>query len=127
MARLYLSRAEAERGPLPCVCMQCGAAATDDVPRHYTTDHAPLPPDPVIGGFLLLPLWLLIAVIKLISWSSAETVTVRTPLCHRHAHGWFVSNTIVAESISSETVVQDGVSEAFARAHTRQCGAARAA
>jgi hypothetical protein len=127
VARIYLSRAEAERGPLPCVCMQCGAPATDEVPRHHTTDRTPLPPDPILGGIVLFPLWLLIALIKLLSWSTAQTVTVRTPLCRHHAHGWFASNTIVAESISNETVVLDGVSEAFAQAHERRYGAARAA
>lgn len=121
MAEVWLSREEAERGDLlPCVCMQCGAPATDIVSKHYTSDNAPLPPDPIIGGLLLFPLWALIALLKLLSWSSAASMTVRTPLCHRHAHGWFTGTSLEATSITVGSIVLDGVSDRFARELHRQ-------
>ena len=115
MAEVRLSRDDAEQGDrLPPICMQCGAPATAVVAKKYSTDQAPLPPDPVIGGCLLFPLWAVIAFLKLISWSSAKTITVRTPLCDKHAHGWFTRSTLTANSITDGSIVLAGVSNPFA-------------
>jgi hypothetical protein len=90
------------------------------VATKYSTDQAPLPPDPVLGGCLLFPLWMVIALLKLISWSSARTMTVRTPLCDKHAHGWFTRSTLTAKSITDGSIVLAGVSDQFAQAWDQQ-------
>lgn len=121
VAEMQLSRREAERdGRLPPLCMQCGAPATTKVAKKYSTDGTPLPPDPVIGGWLLFPLWLVIALLKLISWSSARTMTVQTPLCDKHTHGWFTQSTLEAQSITDESIVLAGVSDQFVEAWDQQ-------
>src|SRR5262245_17184488 len=105
MAEICLTRDEAVSGiGMPPVCMQCGATATAEVQKKYSTDTTPLPPDPIIGGWILFPLWLVIALLKLVSWSTARTMTVRTPLCHRHAHGWFTTSTLEASTINDDRI-----------------------
>jgi hypothetical protein len=124
VAEVQLCRAEAEGDGLPPICMQCGAPATTKVPKKYSNDSVELlpPAGPEAGliGCLLFPLWLVIAIIKLISWSTAVTMTVRTPLCHKHSHGWFTWLSLEAKSITEERIVLCGVSEAFANAWNRR-------
>jgi hypothetical protein len=124
MAEVRLSRADAEGGGLPPVCMQCGAPATAEVPKKYSTDSVhlfpPAGPEAGLLGFLLCPLWLAVALLKLILWSTARTMTVRTPLCHKHARGWFTWSTLEAKAIAEESIVLAGVSEEFARAWDRR-------
>lgn len=122
MAQIVLPRRVAEQsGRLPRICMQCGAPATTEVSRSYTTDKVnavPLP-EPDLGCLMivLFPLFLLL---KLISWGSAKTMTVQTPLCDKHAHGWFTSLSLEASSITEESITLTGVSEEFARAWADQ-------
>lgn len=122
MAEVRLSRNDAEQGDrLPPICMQCGAPATSVVAKKYSTDQVDLlPPEPELDGCLLFPLWAVIAFLKLISWSSAKTITVRTPLCDKHAHGWFTRLTLTASSITDESIVLAGVSDQFAQAWGQQ-------
>jgi ribosomal protein L40E len=121
MPEVQLSRADAQGGRLPPLCMQCGAPATAEVTRNYTTDTAPPPPpDPVIGGCLLFPIWLAIALLKLVSFCSARTMKVRTPLCDRHAHGWFTRSTLAATSITDENIALTGVAQEFVDALEKQ-------
>jgi hypothetical protein len=119
VAELQLSRADAEAGRLPRICMQCGAPATDEIWKKYTTDQvhlAPPPPEP-IGCLILGPI---LGLLKLISWSTATTISVRTPLCHKHAHGWFSWSTLEAKTITQENIVLAGVSEGFVHAWEQQ-------
>ena len=93
MADVQLSRADAQGGQLPAICMKCGAPATDEIQKKYTTDQVdlhPPPPEP-IGCLLLFPI---LALLKLGSWSTAKTMTIRTPLFAKHAHGWFTWSTL---------------------------------
>jgi hypothetical protein len=47
-------------------------------------------------------------------------MTVRTPLCQKHARGWFTWSTLEAKSIEEERIVLGGVSAEFAQAwHSR--------
>jgi hypothetical protein len=112
MAELRLSRADAQGGRLPRICMQCGAPATDEAARKYTTDqvHVPPPPDEPVGCLMV---WPILGLLKLFSASNARTMTVHTPLCHRHAHGWFTWNTLEAKEITDEQIVLTGVSDVF--------------
>lgn len=115
MAEVQLSRADAQEGGLPRICMQCGAPATDEIQKKYTTDQLdfhPPPPEPM-GCFIL---WPILALLKLISWTTAKTMTVRTPLCHKHAHGWFTWSTLEAKAITDESIVLKGVSDRFVQA-----------
>jgi ribosomal protein L40E len=119
MAEVQLTWAEVQGGNLPAICMQCGAPATDMVSKKYTTDKVdlvPPPPEPV-GCLVLFPI---IGLLKLVSWSQAKTMTVRTPLCHKHAHGWFVWSSLDATSITDEAIVITGVSDQFAQAWQEQ-------
>jgi hypothetical protein len=120
VAEVQLYRGNAEGGGLPPNCMQCGAPATTEVLKKYCTDSVhllpPIGPEVGLIGCLLFPLWLVIALLKLVSWSTAQTMSVRTPLCHQHAHGWFTSSTLVAKSIAAERIVLGGVSDEFAQA-----------
>ncbi len=121
MAGVQLSRADAEGGRLPPMCMECGAPATTEVTKKYSTDQVPLvDPFPAFLFPILFPIWLFLAVAKLVSWSSAKRMAVRTPLCRKHAHRWFTSSPLEAKSITDETIVLAGVSEEFAGAWTRQ-------
>ncbi len=115
MTELRLSRADAQGDRFPRICMQCGDPATDEVPKKYTTDEvhlAPPPPEPV--GCLVL--WPILGLLKLLSWSAAKTITVRTPLCHKHAHGWFTRSTLTAKTITDEGIVLAGVADQFVQA-----------
>jgi hypothetical protein len=118
MADVRFSRAEAEGGQLPRVCLRCGAPATEDVAKKFSTDdaHLPAPFGPEIGaaGCLLFPLWALAALAKLASWATARTMTVRAPLCHKHAHGWSIASSLVPRSIAEDGITLAGVSEEFA-------------
>lgn len=120
MAEVQLSRSDAEDGHLPNICMQCGAPATAEVVKKYSTDSIlllpPIGPEAGPVGCFLFPLWLLMALLKLISWSTATTMNVRTPLCHKHAHGWFTWSSLAAKSIEQEQIVIEGVSQEFAHA-----------
>jgi hypothetical protein len=115
MAEVQLSRADVQGSRLPRICMQCGAPATDEIARKYTTDRVdvPPPPDEPVG---CLVVWPILGLLKLFSWSSARTMTVHTPLCHKHAHGWFTWNTLDAKEITDENIILTGVSETFVRA-----------
>jgi hypothetical protein len=115
MAEVQLSRADAQGSRLPAVCMQCGAPATDEVLKKYTTDQVdltPPPPEPM-GCFVW---WPILGLLKLLSWSTAKTMTVRMPLCHKHAHGWFTSSTLTAKVITDESIILAGVSDQFVQA-----------
>ena len=50
----------------------------------------------------------------------AKTMTVRTPLCAKHAHGWFTWSTLEAKAITDESIVLKGVSEQFVQAWQQQ-------
>lgn len=115
MAQVQLSRADAQGGQLPRLCMQCGEPATETVERKYSTDKAdlmPPPPEPV-GCLIVMPIVLLA---KFVSWSTSKSMVVRTPLCQKHAHGWFRRNTLDAAAITDESIIISGVSEPFAQA-----------
>lgn len=118
MAEIHLTRAESDGVDFPRLCMQCGEPATEDILKKYTTDNVDVipPPEPV-GCFILGPILLLL---KLFSWSAAKTMTVRTPLCHKHAHGWFAWSSLSAASITDDAIVIQGVSDQFARQWSRQ-------
>jgi len=119
MAEVQLTRTDAEGGCLPRICMQCGALATDEVQKEYTTDEValhPPPPEPM-GCFVL---WPILALLKLISWSAAKTMTVRTPLCRKHAHGWFTRSNLKAKAITDNSIVLTGVCDQFAQAWEKQ-------
>jgi hypothetical protein len=47
-------------------------------------------------------------------------MTVRTPLCHKHAHGWFTWSTLTVKGISEDSLVLAGVSERFVQAWDQQ-------
>jgi hypothetical protein len=104
--------------------MQRGEPATTVAPKKYSADSVqllpPIGPEAGLFACLLFPLWLVIALIKLVSWSTARTMSVRTPLCHRHAHGWFTWSTLKAKSIVGEEIVLGGASEEFAQAWHRR-------
>src|SRR5262249_3914734 len=75
----------------------------------YTTDQVPVPPPEPI----LIPI---LGLLKLISWSTAKTMAVRTPLCHQHAHGGFTWSTLTAKEITDESIVLPRVSDRFVEA-----------
>jgi hypothetical protein len=98
--------------------MQCGAPATDEVLKKYTTDQVHLPPpEPEPIGCVL---WPILGLAKLISWSAATTMPVRTPLCHKHAHGWFTWSTLEAKAITGDSIILTGVSDEFVQAWARE-------
>jgi hypothetical protein len=114
MAELQLSRAVADAGRLPRICMQCREPATDEVLKKYSTDQVDLPPPaPEPIGRIL---WPILGVAKLISWSTATAIHVRMPLCHKHAHGWFTWSTLEAKAITEENITLTGVSDRFVQA-----------
>lgn len=115
MAEVQLSRADAQGGCLPRICMQCGEPATEDVLKKYSSDRVALmaPPDEPIGCLLV---WPFVALLKVISMSAAKTMSVRTPLCQKHARGWWTWWNIDAKSITDDAIVLTGVSERFAEA-----------
>jgi hypothetical protein len=110
--------------------MQCGAPATAEIAKSYSTDSVhllpPIGPEAGFIGCLLFPLWLLMALLKLISWSTARTMSVRTPLCHKHAYGWFTWSTLEAKAIEEGSIVLTGVSQEFADAWGKQRGRGQA-
>lgn len=123
MADIRLTEAEATGTDLPKCCMDCGAPSTTVSERSYSTDTVTLLPPILDGGVigvLLLPLWGCLAIIKLVSWSSARTMTVRAPLCDKHAHGWFVTSPVEMKSITDSELVLTGVADAFAEAWARR-------
>lgn len=119
MAELKLTRTDADSGRLPRLCMQCGAPAADEIHKKYSTDQTDFvpPPDEPVGCLII---WPILGVLKLISWSVAKTMTVRTPLCHKHAHGWFAWSTLEAKAICDDSILLTGVSDQFVQAWEKQ-------
>lgn len=118
MADLQLTRYEAQAQQLPGVCMQCSEPATEVMDRSYTTDKVDLiPPAEPVGCLVLFPI---IALLKVFSASTAKTMTVRTPLCHKHARSWLAWNKLDARAITDDTILLSGVSEAYAEAWAKQ-------
>lgn len=124
MATVRLTREEASRGGLPAVCLQCGQPATREVERTFSTDRVPPVPPPIIpdalAGCLMLPIWVVLALVKLVSWSSAVTMTVRMPVCARHARTWLRPGPVEASAITADAIELTSVAEAFAQAWARQ-------
>jgi hypothetical protein len=120
MAELRLSRAEARGEDFPALCMQCGQPATDYKQKKFSTDQAdvPAPPPPEPIGCLIL--WPFFGLVKLLSWATAKTMIVRTPLCHKHAHGWFNWSALEANAITNDEIVLKNVSEEFIAAWKRR-------
>jgi hypothetical protein len=123
MAEVEFTREEAQSDWLPNLCMKCGEAATVVKDKHYTTDqvHAAPPPD-AVGCLILGPI---LGLAKLISWSSAKTMTVKTPLCEKHAKGWFTAANFTAKTITDERITLTGVSDQFAAAWNQERGRTR--
>jgi hypothetical protein len=118
MAEVEFSREEAGSGRLPRVCMKCGAPATEVIDRNYTTDHVDaVPPPDAVGCLILGPI---LGLLKIISMSNAKTMTVQTPVCDKHAKGWFTKANFTAMSITDERIKLTGVSEEFAKAWQQQ-------
>src|SRR5688572_23395373 len=109
MAEVEFTRDEAQSGHLPSVCMKCGQPATRVIDKDYTTDqvHAVPPPD-AMGCLILGPI---LGLLKLLSWSTAKTMTVRTPLCEKHAKGWFTGASFTAKTITDDRITLTGVSD----------------
>ncbi len=111
MAEVHISRIDAEKGGrLPAICMKCGAPAITEVTTKYSTDPNPLPPEA----------WIILKLVRLITWSSAKKMAVQTPLCHKHAHQWITWSEPTAKSITDDSIVLEGVSEQFAEAWRKQ-------
>ena len=94
--------------------MQCGAPATTTVKKKFTA--APIPdPIPVdnIVGWLFLPIW---AFFALLIAATRKTIVVRTPLCHKHAHGWFLCSTLNTKTLTNDRLTLSGVSDKFVAA-----------
>jgi hypothetical protein len=119
MAELRLSRFDAEGGELPAVCMCCGNPATTVIAQKYSTDSgfaASTPPEAGPIGCLFLPFWLLATLFGAAAASKARTMTVRTPVCHKHARG----ATLEAKTITDNSITLVGVSDEFVQAWEKE-------
>lgn len=118
MAEVELSRAEAQSGELPNICMKCGELAAKVCDRHYTTDQVvAAPPPDAVGCLILGPI---LGLLKLFSWSTAKTMTVRTPLCEKHSKGLFTKASFTAKTLTDDRITLTGVSDQFATAWNQE-------
>jgi hypothetical protein len=76
-----------------------------------------VPPPDAVGCLILGPI---LGLLKIISMSNAKTMTVKTPVCEKHAKGWFTKANFTASSITEEKIKLTGVSEEFAKAWQQQ-------